>query len=467
MVDFTTILQTPEVRAIVQEGFLERAFHDALFPGMIYRSEVVAMPWPAGVGDSYIASAPGLIQPNGTPLAPGVDPTPVSYKLEQWEAQLHKYASTIDTDMPTSVQSIIDLLMRNTHQLGLQASQTLNRLVRNRFYNAAESGRTVADGAGAASTSLRVKRLNGFTRARNPSVSGASTVRFSTVSSSNPLTISIGGTARVVTGYVPDTAGDEIGPGVLTISVAHTWSDRAYVNAIDASEVTYTGGGNSVNDIGPTDKPTLQDIRNVIAKLRRNNIPLHPDGTYHAHLDPISEVALAADPEFQRLHQGAGPDAYAYKTGSFQIHMLGTAFVRNIEAPTVLTVQPYDGTTFSQADAFAPELYSDGTAAGTEVHRILFTGFGGIYEYFQDPGLYVTDAGLTGKMGDISVSNNGVDVSADRVKLIIRAPQNRLQDQVATSWLFVGDWPQRTDAATGSAARYKRAAVLCHGYDSI
>ena len=39
MVDFTTILQTPEVRAIVQEGFLERAFHDALFPGMIYRRD--------------------------------------------------------------------------------------------------------------------------------------------------------------------------------------------------------------------------------------------------------------------------------------------------------------------------------------------------------------------------------------------------------------------------------------------
>lgn len=466
MVDFSTILQTPEVRAIVQEGFLERAFHDALFPGLIYRSEVTALPWPAGVGDTYIHSAPGLIAPNGTPLAPGVDPTPVSYKLEQWEAQLHRYASTIDTDMPTSVQSIIDLLMRNTHQLGLQAAQTLNRLVRNRFYNAAESGRTVADGAGSASTSLRVKRLNGFTKARNPNTAGASTVRFNPVSSSNPLQINIGGTTRYVIGATPDAAGDELGPGVLTLSASHTWADRAYVVAVDASEVTYVGGGNSVDDISTTDKPLLQDVRNVLAKLRRNNIPVHPDGTYHSHIDPISDVALQSDPEFQRLHQGAGPDAYAYRMGSFSTPMLGTTFVRNIEAPTVLTVLPYDGLTFSQADAFAPELYAGGVNTGAEIHRILFTGFGGIYEFYQDPGQYITDAGMTGKMGDLSVSNNGVDVATDRIKLIIRAPQNRLQDQVATSWLFVGDWPQRTDACTGSPARYKRSTVLLHGYDS-
>ena len=79
--------------------------------------------------------------------------------------------------------------------------------------------------------------------------------------------------------------------------------------------------------------------------------------------------------------------------------------------------------------------------------------------------MYLTDAGITGKIGDLAVSNNGIDVSSDRVKLIIRAPQNRLQDTVAVSWRFVGDWPQRTDAATGTNARYKRQSVLLHGYD--
>lgn len=465
MPDFGIILQTPEVRSIVQEGFLERAFHDALFPGMIYRHEAVAMPWPAEVGDTYIASAPGLIPPNGKPLAPGRDPEPVSYVLEQWEAQLHTYASTIDTHMPTSVQAIVNLLMRNTHQLGMQASQTLNRLVRNRMYNSAESGRTVANGAGSSSTSLVVKRLSGFTRARNPSVSGGSHVRFSAVSSSNPLAITIGGTAASVIAYAPATPGDELGPGTLTLAASASWSDRAAVVASDASEVTYVGGGTSVNDISTSDLPRLQDIRNVLYKLRRNNIPTHPDGTIHAHLGPVSETAIMADAELQRMNQGTGPDNYMYRDFVLGSPFLGVMWVRNNEAPTRLTVYPNDGVSFAEEDAFVPELYSDGTTSGAEVHRILFTGFGGIYEYYQDASNYLTDAGITGKMGEVSVSNNGVEINAERVKLIMRAPQNRLQDVVACSWRFDGDWPQRTDAATGTAARYKRGSVLLHGYN--
>jgi hypothetical protein len=34
---------------------------------------------------------------------------------------------------------------------------------------------------------------------------------------------------------------------------------------------------------------------------------------------------------------------------------------------------------------------------------------------------------------------------------------------VSTSWKFIGDWPVRTDAATGGAARYKRFCTVMHG----
>lgn len=464
MPDFSTLIQTPEVRAIVQEGFLERAFHDVLFPNLIYRGDVVASPWPAGAGDTYIASAAGTIEPNGTPLRPGTDPTPRSYAIEQWEAQLHQYADTIDTNMPTSVQAIVDLLMQNAAKLGMQAAQTLNRLVRNRMYNVAESGWTVADGAasGGSSASLRVKRLNGFTRARNPSLSGGSRVRFDTVSASNPLTISIAGTAASVVGYTPDSAGDEIGPGILTLSTAATWSDRAYIKAVDCTDSFFVGGGNKVDDLGPTDLPTFQDIRNAVTRLRRNNVPMHPDMNYHAHISPESETAIFADTEVQRMLTGR-PDSYMYS--DFVIgRVLNTVFVVNNEAPAMRTVYPYDGTTFSSNDAFAPELTNDGTSTGMEVQRMLFTGFGGIYEYYQDPASYITEAGMTGKMGDVAVTNNGIEIVAERVKMIMRAPLDRLQQMVATSWIFVGDWPCRTDAASpGTAARYKRMVVARHG----
>lgn len=458
MPDFSVILGTPEVRKIVQEGALERAFHDALFPNMLFRADAVPMPWPMGVGDTYIASAPGLMPPVMAPLTPGVDPLPQTYALEQWEAQVQQYASTIDTHMPTSIMAIVDLFMRNAHQLGLQAAQTLNRIVRNRMYNAAESGWTVANGAGSSSTSLTVKNIAGFTKARSAS---GSRVRFDTVSSSNPLSISIAGTTASVIACTPTNSGSEVGPGVLTLAAAATWSDRDYVKAVDATEIVRSGGGNSVDAIGSTDLPTLADIRSAVAIFRRNNVPVHPDGHFHAHLDPDSESLILGDPELQRLMTGV-PEHFTYQEFALG-RILGTIFLRNSECPIPQTVYPYDGTTFSVNDNFGSELYSGGTSSGTKIHRILMSAMGGIYEYRMDMSGLLTEAGMIGRSGAVNVVNNGVEVGADGVQLILRAPLNRLQDQVSTSWKFMGDWPCRTDSATGGAGRYKRFSLIQHG----
>ena len=125
MPDFSVILQTPVVRNLVQQGLLERALHDALFPNLLFRGEATPVPWPSGVGDSLIFSSPGLIEPDAEPLVPGEDPEVATYQVEQWEAQLNQYGKAIDTHMPTSMVAIANLFMRNAQQLGLQAAQTI------------------------------------------------------------------------------------------------------------------------------------------------------------------------------------------------------------------------------------------------------------------------------------------------------------------------------------------------------
>ena len=180
MADFSTILQTPEIRSLVQENILERAFHDALFPRMLFRGEATPQVWPANIGDSMVFTGVGLVRPKMKPLQPGSDPAPSTYQAEQWQATLQQYADSIDTHMPTSIAAIANLFLRNAHQLGMSAGQALNRIVRDRMYNAAESGWTVADGAQGPTTTLRVKRLNGFTTARRPDLPTGSAVRFDT-----------------------------------------------------------------------------------------------------------------------------------------------------------------------------------------------------------------------------------------------------------------------------------------------
>jgi len=465
MPDFSTILQAPEIRALVQENILERAFHDALFPKLLYRGEVSAVQWPANVGDTMIFTGVGLIKPKMRPLTPGQDPAPSAFASEQWSAQLQQYADAIDTHMPTSIVAIASLFYRNSQQLGLSAGQTLNRIVRNRLYNAALSGHTVCDGAQNTVNTVRVKRLNGFTRARRPDLAAGSPVRFDPVSTSNPLPVTIfAGSAvtRNVTAYTPDTPGDEVGPGTVTLDGATvTVADRDYLIATDRTSLVRVGGGFKVDDVGNTDLLRLQDMRSAGQRLRQMNVPEMPDGRFHMHLDPTGEGQIFVDQEFQRLLT-ALPDHYMYK--QFAIgELLGMALFRNVESPQVETVDGGTTATYSQDDPFAGELYNTGATTGTRVHRALVLGQGAIFEYYQELGQLITEAGVNGKVGTSQVTNNGIEVNTDRIQLIIRSPQNRLQDQVSAAWKFIGDWPVRTDVTTGDAARYKRMIVIEHG----
>ena len=468
MADFSTILQTPEIRSLVQENILERAFHDALFPRLLFRGEATPQMWPANVGDTMVFTGTGLVTPKMRPLVPGSDPTPSSYQAEQWTATLSQYADSIDTHMPTSIAAIANLFLRNAHQLGMSAGQALNRIVRNRMYNAAESGWTVADGAQTGVTVLAVKRLNGFTKARRPDLPTGSAVRFDTVSTNNPLVVTIfdSGLAAPVTrsviGFSPAVAGDEVGPGTLTLSGgAVTVADRGYIYSADRSYVVRVGGGNSVDSIGSNDILKLENIRAAVARFWQQNVPEHADGRFHCHLDPTSQAQVFSDAEWQRLLTSL-PDYYMYKQFALG-ELLNTVFFRNSECPVPETVEGGTTATFTQDDPFAGELYNNGTTSGVKVHRALFSGQGGVYEYHQDLAGLLTDAGITGKIGEPRVSNNSIEVFTDRIQLILRSPLNRLQDLVSTSWKFIGDWPVRTDATTGDAARYKRFVEVQHG----
>lgn len=464
MPDFSTISQAPEIRALVQDNLLERAFHDALFPRLLFRGEAAPQLWPMNVGDTMVFTGTGLITPKARPLTPGSDPTPSTYQAEQWDSTIQQYADSIDTHMPTSITAIANLFLRNAQQLGMSAGMTLNRIVRNRMFNAAGAGWTVADGTQGSSTTIRVKRLNGFTKARNPTLVAGSPVRFAAVSSNNPLPITVTNstTTRNVVGFTPDNSGDELGPGTLTLDVAVAVTDRDAILSSDRTSMVFVGGGTRTDDIGSGDVLLLANLRTAVARFWSQNVPEMPDGRFHAHMNPVSQTQIFADPEFQRLLTSL-PDYYMYK--QFAVgEILNTVVFRNSENPVPETVTGGTTATFSLDDPFAPELWNNGSSTtGTRVDRVLLCGQSSIFEYYQDLSGLITEAGVVGKVGQPTINNNGIEVMTERIQLIIRAPLNRLQDLVSTSWKFIGDWPMRTDAAVGDAARYKRVQTIMHG----
>ena len=446
----------PSLGNAIQDRTLQRTFRDTLYPRLLYRMEAVPELWAANLGTNQTFTRPGLIKPRTRPIAQNAELTPKAYDVEQWEAFAQQWGDTIDTHMPTSYVSLASTYLRNMHQLGLQAGQSINRIVRDKGFNAYVAGNTVNSAAGVATaTTLPLVNINGFTQKL---LDG----RPAGVSASNPGTITVPLPTPYVatyTGVTPDTAGDNIKGGTLTgLSPAIPAGGipvRTAVLELNRTEIVYSGGGNSVDDVAATDQFTLADIRAMISKLRFNNIPTHEDQMFHVHLDPISVSQLYNDNEFQRLNQSL-PDYVHYKRFAIGGPFLSSVFYSNTEAPFVNTV---DSGPESNTHGF--ELTN---AAGINLHRPIATGLGWIEEKFLDESKYISDAGVMGRIGEFSVTNNGMAIMTERIRLVLRSPLDRLQQQVATSWSVSGDWPVPSDQlATGTVATFKRAISVVHG----
>lgn len=470
-----SIFDTPQYRRIVQENALTKKFEDALFPNLMFREEAYQESWGDQTGDNKVFTGDGLLPVLTAPIPAGQDPQPSNYGREQWTAFQQPYGNSVDTHVPTAVQAAVNFLLRDVGKLGLNAGEVINRIVRDRLFNAAMSGWTVADGT-QSSTTIRVKRLNGLTRARRPDLAAGSPVRYDTVTTNNPLPIMYGNTLASgpvnITGFTPDFPGDEIGPGTITVSSSISVTDRDCIASLAATARRVAGGGFRTDDIGASDKITLSDIREGLARLANMDVPKHEDGYYHMHMDPIGKGQLFADNEIQRLNISL-PTGLMY--GKFAIgNILGTIQFENNVCPQVHNVNIPNGSTdgaggdnYNPArEAFAGELYPNGANAGAtaKVHRALITGAEWLREYFVDQDSYMTDAGVTGKISDMpQISSAGVSVVTKGVKLIQRAPLDRFADWVSNTWKYVGDWVARPDGATGDGRYFKRGYEILFG----
>jgi len=453
----------PVILNLIQEGVLERAFHDALYPKLQFRAEALAEEWPANIGTEMFMTRPGLLTPVTEPLPVGTDPVPQQLSYEQWSASLKRYSGTIDTHMPTSVVSNANLFLSNINQLGLQAGQSVNRLPRNALFKSYLSGQTLTTAAIAAvDTQIQVASCNGFfdvillgTNARPEPVSPTRPL---------PITIGVGGGAVQVNviGVAPVDASDPYGPGTLFLdaAVGAVFPPRTPVRSAYAPRVVRAGGGASIDAITGADIFTFQLIINAMSILRSNNVPPHSDGFYHCHMSPLSNAQIFSDVAWQRVHTGT-PDHIRYKEGWIG-QIARNAFFENNEIPNqsnsgALTPT---GANAQYARGIGGEVVNEG---GVEIGRLIMTGKGSIYEKYLDEMEYVTEAGMQGKVGEFDVVQNGIQVGTERIRLYLRSPQDRLGDIVSSTWSISTDFPVPSDISGGSGPeRYKRAVVIEH-----
>lgn len=449
-----------------QSGLLERAFHDGLAPRQLFRGEAELDDWPEHAGTQMLFTRPGLLPAITTPLTPGVDPPAQAMSFEQWIMQLNRYGGSIPTHIPTSATANGDLFQRNIHGLGLQAGISMNRVCRNFLYQAYLSGQTAMIASGVSGdTTIRVAALNGFTDVVTTGANGS--VRPVPVSATTPLSITIknsgGDIVRNVTGFVPDNPNDTLGPGTLLLdaTLGTSVGNRTAVISASAPIIYRVGGGFSVDAISSSDVLQLQDIINACNALREFNNQPHEDGWFHSHLSPSANAQVFTDQVMQRLNTSRPDDAY-YQEAFLGTTMGGAEHFMNTEVPNsgnsgTLTSTSTGGA-FYASDIGAEVVNNTGVRIG----RVIITAKGALQERYFDEKRYVTEAGVTGKIGEFGVMNNGIAIETLRTQLILRAPLNKTMDVVDATWTSSTAFAAPTDISSLGPQRYKRAIVIEH-----
>jgi len=406
------------IRAMMQNGILDRVFQEALRPNFIFPAIADAMPWQGGLGDTKTFTRKGLLAPATTPIT-GSDTSAATYSIEQWSVTMDQYGQAVDTNMLTSSMALASKFLADVETLGINAGQSINQIARNKLFKAYAGGRTWCTTAGSSDTSIIVQSTNGF---ETVLVNGVPTA----VSASNPLSVTIAGVANTVTGV-------NTGTSTLTLGTARADVVGDSVVAANAPvSVRPTGG--SAYDLGTSNVATFALFRSCVTRLRKMNVPT-VGGYYVAHIDPDTEAQLFSDSDFKQALQGRvdSPIYTDLSIGRFG----GIDWVRNIEAPTLL----------------------GGSAGNVTVHRPIILGAGALVAApFEGMGDLLRGSGVE-DVPDISMIEAAPGVQVAR---IVRPPQDRLQQTLSTSWSWVGDYGVPSDSTTGDAALYKRAVVLEH-----
>jgi hypothetical protein len=429
------------LQPIIQQGFLEREFSQALRSRLGYRACADRVDVAVGIGETLTKTRAGLKPTVTTPLAPATNTnldnglTSTSWGVEQYTIGINLYAATTDLNVVTERVGIASQFLQNAYVNGEQDARSLDELSRNALFGAYLGGNTrVRATLASAGPTISVDDVRGFLTVF---VNGVQ----QSVSSTTPMTVTIGSNAYTLIAAAVDTTNLSTAPnglsGTLTLSSNVSVSDGTTSNTVVAASgstiVRPSQRGNTAA-ITASDTLTMSNLLDAVAKLRLNAVP-EIDGAYNCYLDPISSRQLFADPDFKQLFQGATSANQVFKKGMTN-DFLGIRFVPTNEA-------------FVQAHP---------TLSGLMIRRPVICGQGALIEG-DFAGIAATDVAPA----------DSIITMVDGIAMVTREAIDRLQQIIAQSWYWIGGFCAPSDTTTNPTtvptatnAAYKRAVIVEH-----
>src|ERR1700760_2009955 len=192
------------LQPIIQQGFLEREFAQALRSRLGYRACADRIDIAVGIGETLTKTRAGLKPTVTTPLAPATNTnldnglTSTSWGVEQYTITINLYAATTDLNVVTERVGIASQFLQNAYVNGEQAARSLDELGRNALFAAYLGGNTrVRTTLGVAGPAVAVDDVRGF---QTVFVNGVQ----QPVTSSAPMTVTIGSNAYNLVGMGVD-----------------------------------------------------------------------------------------------------------------------------------------------------------------------------------------------------------------------------------------------------------------------
>jgi hypothetical protein len=429
------------LQPIIQQGFLDREFQQALTSRLGYRACADREDIAVGIGETLTKTRAGLKPSVTTPVPPASNTnldnglTPGNWGVEQYTLTINHYAATTDLNMVTSRVGIASQFLHNAFVNGEQAARSLDELARNALFNAYFGGNTrVLTTLGAAGPNLAVDDVRGFQTAF---VNGVQTP----VSTGASLTVIVGSNSYTLVGVAVDATNVSkvVGgmSGVLTFSSSVSVADGTVGNAViaaNASAIVRPSQRASTSQLVAGDTLTISCLLDAVAKLRANAVP-EIGGAYNCYLDPISARQLFADNDFRQLFQGATSANEVFRQGMVN-DFLGLRFV--------ITTKAY--------------VQTHPTVSSLLIRRPIVCGQGALIE-----------GDFAGMAADDVAPKDSIVTIVDGVAMVTREPIDRLQQIIAQSWYWIGGFCAPTDTttnpttvSTSSNAAYKRAVMLEH-----
>jgi hypothetical protein len=431
----------PALQPIIQQGFLEREFEQALKSRLGYRACADRVQIAVGIGETLTKTRAGLKPSITIPLQPSTNTnfdnglSPVGWGTEQYTITINHYAATTDLNMVTSRVGIASQFLQNAYVNGEQAARSLDELARNALFNNYFGGNTrVRITLGSPAATVAVDDIRGF---QSAFVNGVQ----QPVGASNPVTVTVGADSYTMISAAADINNVSTTPngisGVLTFSNNVSVSDGTVANTViasNASVIVRPSQRSNVSTLTATDMLTMSNLLDAVAKLRMNAVP-EIDGVYNCYLDPVSARQLFADPDFKQLFQGATSANQVFRQGMTN-DFLGLRFIPTTEA----FVQPHP------------------TLVGLMVRRPIICGQGALIE-----------GDFAGMAADDVVPKDSIVAVVDDVAMVTREPIDRLQQIIAQSWYWIGGYCAPSDTTTNPTtiptatnATYKRAVMVEH-----